>query len=80
MSIHEIRQLLIWCTIINYGILLLWFLMFTCIGNWFYRFQNRWFPLSRETFTVVHYCGIGLYKLAIFIFNLIPLIALLILG
>jgi hypothetical protein len=28
MNIETIRRVLLWCTIINYGILLVWFLVF----------------------------------------------------
>jgi len=76
MSINEIRVFLLWCTLINWGILFLWFLLFTLGGNWMYRFMGRWFPMSRETFTVAMFSGIGLYKIGIILFYLIPLIVL----
>jgi len=80
MGINEIRSLLMWCTIINIGILLLWFAMFAFAGDWLYRYHGKWFPMSRDAFNVVHYSGMGLFKLAIFVFNLVPYVALLIVG
>jgi hypothetical protein len=80
MELGQIRDMLLWCTIINFGMLLLWFGMFTVAGGWIYRLHGRWFPMSREAFNVAHYSGIGLYKLAIFMFNLVPYLALLIVG
>ena len=39
------RNFLLWCTIINYGILLAWFLFFALTHDWMYRQQ---FPLSEK--------------------------------
>ena len=34
MSIELARNFLLWCTVINYGILLVWFLVFTLAHDW----------------------------------------------
>ena len=80
MDIKEIRDVFMWCTIINMGMLMLWFVMFMLAGDWIHRFHSKWFPMSREAFNVTHYAGMGLYKLAIFLLNLVPFLALLIVG
>ena len=80
MGINEIRDFLMWCTIINFGMLLLWFEMFALAGDWIYRLHGKWFSMSKEAFNVMHYSGMGLFKLAIFIFNFAPYLALLIIG
>ena len=76
MGIQEIRSVLMWCTIINSGMLLLWFVLVVVAGDWIYRSHSKWFSMSREAFDTAHYCGIGLFKMVVFIFNVIPLIAL----
>jgi len=80
MSIEIVRGALLWCTIINYGILLLWVLMFTLAHDWMQRFLGRWYRLSVEQWDVLHVAGISLYKIGIILFNLVPYIALLIVG
>jgi len=80
MTIEVLRDMLLWCTVINFGMLLLWFAMFTLAGGWIYRMHSKWFPMSREAFNAMHYAGMGLFKLAIFVFNLVPYLALLIVG
>ena len=80
MGIEEIRDVLMWCTIINVGVLVLWFAMLSFAGDWIYRYHGKWFPMSRDTFNVVHYSIMTLFKSAIFVFNLVPYIALLIVG
>jgi hypothetical protein len=45
-----------------------------------YRLQSRWFPLPRESFNVVIYSFLGLFKIFFIIFNVVPYLALLIVG
>jgi hypothetical protein len=71
-----IRKTLLWCTVINYGILLVWWLFFLFAHDWMYQLHGRWFHLSREQFDSLHYGGMALYKIGILLSNLIPYIAL----
>ena len=80
MGLQQICDMLMWCTIINFGVLLLWSGMFLCGAGWIYRLHSKLFPMSREAFNMAHYSGMGLYKLAILVFNVVPYIALLIVG
>ncbi|MHC4504863.1 MAG: DUF6868 family protein [Planctomycetota bacterium] len=80
MGIKVIRDVLMWCTIINSGVLLFWFVLFALARDWMHRYHGRWFPMSKEAFNVVHYSGMGLFKLAVVLFNLVPFIALLIVS
>jgi hypothetical protein len=76
MSIEVMRSFLLWCAVINYGMLLVWFLVFVLAHDWLQRIHGRWFRLSQEQFDTLHYAGIALYKLGILLFNLVPWIAL----
>jgi len=78
MSIETARYFLLWCAVINYGILLLWFLVFTLAHDWVSRVHG--FRLSAEQFDAINYAGIILFKMATFFFNLVPCIALYIVG
>ena len=80
MSMPIIRHFLLWCTAINYGVLLLWFLAFVFAHDWLLRFHGRWFRLSRDQFDAIHYAGMSIYKIGILLFNLVPLIVLYILS
>ena len=42
MNIEFTRSFLLWCTVINYGILLVWFLVFAIANDWMRRFHGRW--------------------------------------
>ena len=76
MSIEVIRGALLWCVIINFGLLAVWSLLFVLPHEWLYRLWGRWFRLSTEQFDTVNFAGIVLYKVGILLFNLVPYIAL----
>lgn len=76
LSAAELQQFLLTAALLNYGLLLLWFLLFTVTRDWMRRFHGRWFRLSEPTFDALHYAGMGLYKLAIAFFLLIPWLVL----
>ena len=76
MSIEVMRNFLLWCTVINYGILVVWFLFFAFAHDWIQRIHGRWFRLSREQFDAVHYAGLAIFKIGIFLFNLVPFVVL----
>ena len=76
MSIVMVREALLWCTLINYGVLLMWFLFFMRAHDWMHQFHGRWFHLPVEQFDALHYAGMALYKIGILLFNLVPYIAL----
>jgi hypothetical protein len=80
MNIESIRDLLLWCTVINYGVLLIWALLFTAAHEWMHQLHGRWFRLPVERFDAIHYAGMAVYKIAILVFNLVPYVALHIVG
>jgi hypothetical protein len=77
MTIEVTRSFLLWCTVINYAVLLVWFLVFVFAHDSMLRIHGRWFRLSRDQFDALHYAGMSLYKVGILLFNLVPLVALL---
>jgi len=80
MGIESIRAFFMWCTILNVALLVLSSLICVCAGDWVYRIHSKWFSISREAFNVAIYSFIGLYKILVIVFNLIPYVALLIVG
>lgn len=80
MELQTLIQFFMWCTIINFGILLVWSIPCMFALNTVYRIQAWFFPMKKETFTVVMYCFLGAFKLFWIVFNLVPYIALLIVA
>jgi hypothetical protein len=65
---------------INGALLLLWITMCRLAPDLIYRTQSKWFPIPRETFNVVIYSFLGLFKIVFLVFNVVPCVALLIVG
>jgi hypothetical protein len=42
--------------------------------------HSKWFPMPRNTFNVVIYSFLGIYKMLFFAFSLVPYLALRIVG
>jgi hypothetical protein len=78
MDIQTLQTFFMWCTIINAVLLVLTGMIFTFAGDWVYRVQSKWYPISRDAFNVVIYSFIGLFKIFFLMFNLVPYVALLI--
>ena len=76
MTTHEIKNVLLWCVGLNYAFLIVWAGVFVFAHDWVYRLHGRWFKLRVETFDAIHYGGLVVFKLGIFLFNLVPLVAL----
>jgi hypothetical protein len=76
VSIETARSFFLWCSVINYALLIVWALLATLGRGWLYSLAGRVFPMSREQFDLVNYAGITLYKMGVLIFNIVPLISL----
>jgi hypothetical protein len=76
MSIELIRNFLLWCTVVNYGVLLVWFLVFVFAHDRVHRIHGRWFRLSGDQFDALHYAGMAIFKIGIILFNLVPFVVL----
>jgi len=76
MTVEIIRDVLAWCSAINFALLLWWFIFFALAHDWIYRIHGRWFTLSVEKFDAIHYAGMAFFKICIFLFNIIPYLAL----
>ena len=80
MTIEIIRNFLAWCSVINIGLLLFWWLWFMLGHDFIFRFHGKWFKLSEEQFDAIHYALMGFFKIGIFLFNVVPYFALRIVG
>ena len=80
MDIQTLTTFFMWCTIINGGIFFLWTVLSLFAPDLVYRIQCKWIPIPRETFNVAIYSFHGLFKIVYLVFNLVPYVALLIVG
>ena len=80
MTLEIVRNALGWCTIINMGLLMWWFLFLVFAHDWVYKVHTKWFKMSVEQFNALHYGGMMFFKLFILATQLVPYLALRIVG
>lgn len=76
MDIVTLTAFFKWCSLINFGCLLYIVLVLMLFPNFVYQMHSRFFKLSRESFNIIIYSFIGVYKMLFFTFNLVPYLAL----
>ncbi len=76
MSIDAVREFFMWCSIINGSLFILSFLITAYAGDWVCRMNSLWYRIPRDTFNVVIYCFIGLFKIFVIVFNVVPYLVL----
>ncbi|WP_174558654.1 DUF6868 family protein [Acinetobacter bouvetii] len=76
MNLDFWRQFLLCSLLINYIILMIWFLAIMFGRDWIKQVHGKWFQLSDRTFDAIHYGGMAVYKIGILLFNLVPFLAL----
>ena len=80
MDVQTLTTFFMWCTIINAGLFLYWGIILMFAPGFVYRTQAKFFPMPRETFNVVIYSFLGLFKIVFLVFCAVPYVALLIMG
>ncbi len=80
MNTAELTRFFMWCTILNAVLLVFSFVMYIAMGDFIYKIHGKFFPMERKAFDLVFYSFIGLYKILVFVFCLIPWLALMIVG
>ena len=75
MTIYEIRDVLLWCSVINMGLLIFSFLMLSPARPWVYKMHSKMFSITETQFNTIMYSVLGVYKILVFVFNIVPYIA-----
>ena len=72
MDIQILTRFFMWCTILNVGLLMCSFIIWVLAADFIYRVHGKWFPMPRETFNVVFYVFLGVYKILLLVLNVVP--------
>lgn len=76
MDIPSLRAFFKWCSIVNIGLFAVSALMIWLASDLIYAIHGQMYGLSRESLDVVFFAFLGLYKIFILVFNLVPYVAL----
>ena len=80
MTTSTLANFFLWCAIVNYAILIIWFAAMLVARDAIYKLHSRWFRLSEERFDGFMYLGMAIYKILVLVLNVAPFIALKIIG
>ncbi len=76
MTMTELSTLLGWCTVINFGLLSIIALCLFALRDWVKGIHSSLYGIPGDQLDAIYFNYMANYKLLIFIFNLVPWIAL----
>lgn len=76
MDLQTLQTFLGWCVILNFAVMMYLFVVVVLAGDWIHRLYGRWFPMSREAFYLTMYAFLGVYKMLVIAFNVVPYLVL----
>ncbi len=76
MDLITLKSFLFWCTVINIILLLCNIVIFKLANGIICRLYARWYNLAPEEINASYYRLMGVYRILVIVFNIIPWIAL----
>ncbi len=76
MDTQRLTAFFKWCSIINIAVFALSVIVIVAASDFIYLVHGQLFHMPREAFDVALYSFLGLYKISILVFNLVPYVAL----
>lgn len=76
MNIEDLKEFLMWCSIINVSLLIFSAIFCISLSDWAYAMHSKMFKISREAFNTSIYAFLGIFKIIVIVFNIVPWLAL----
>lgn len=80
MSLETVREFLGWCTVINFGMMIVSFLLLQSVRDKVSRLHAKLTGLDQTSLQQAYFQFFANYKIAIIVFNLVPYLALRLIG
>ena len=77
MNLDQLTELFMWMTIINVGLLILSSVLAMVLKNVMGRWHGRLFGIKEESVAVVAYGYLGMYRVLVLVFSIVPYVSLL---
>ena len=74
--LDRVAGIFLWCFLLSFALLLLWFVFYLLAGDWAYSIHAGWFELSRRDFALVNYWGMAFTKFCAIIIFLFPYLSI----
>ncbi len=75
-SIASLAEFFGWCTVINFGLLMISFLFVAAARSWVTGLHSKLFGVPEAELPMVYFRYLAWYKIGILLFNLVPWVAL----
>jgi hypothetical protein len=70
--LEAVSKILLRCWILGFLLLMIWFGIFMLAPTVIYSLHGSMFGLSPQGINLIHYCGMGLFKIFVLILFLLP--------
>ncbi len=77
MNLDQLTEFFKWMTIINIGLLVLSSVLIMILKNVMCKMHGKLFGIKEESVALVAYGYLGMYKVLVLVFNIVPYISLL---
>ena len=77
MSLEQLTDLFQWMTIINIGLLALSAMLIMILKNLVCKMHAKLFGISQDTVGIIAYGYLGVFKVFVIVFNIVPYLSLL---
>ncbi len=79
MTLDQLTELFKWMTIINFGLFILSSLLIMVLRKIFCKIHSKLFGIDEDKVSIILYGYLGVYKIAVIVFNIVPYVSLLML-
>lgn len=80
MTLETLTQFFQWSTIIGMALYIWTAVMSIFAKDFMFKFHSKWFQMPRETFNIAIYTYLGIFKIMLILFVLVPYLALLVIS
>ena len=80
MTTETLRHFFAWCAVINYAMLIVWFVLHLVAHGWLTGLSQRFFRVSADRYDSITLKAMFYFKLSIWLLNIGPYLALRIIG
>jgi hypothetical protein len=75
MTVHHLSVVFGLCSLINIVLLFVMFVIICGNRELVYQIHRKFFPITESQFNIAIYSFMGLYKILVIVFNIVPWIA-----
>lgn len=76
MDLLQIQKFLMICSIINIVLGIIMFVVVSKMREKIYKIHYKFFPITKSQFNTIIYGLMAFYKIQVFVFNIVPWIAI----